>query len=262
MNNKWSVLALVITLAACSSKGEVRGSAFPDPSRAYPAGGTYVNLDSLRQYAPGMNKHQVRELLGTPHFNEGLWGVREWNYLFDFRRSVGAAPVQCQFQVKFDADGVAVGQAWQPESCAALLEPVPAPAPTPPPAPVPAPVAAPLRIAADALFGFDSAELSAAGKARLAELAGTLRNRASSVDLTVIGYTDRIGSAAYNMDLSQRRAAAVRAYLVEQGIPAAAIRAEGRGSAEPLVECKDGNRAAQVRCLAPNRRVEIAGIGS
>jgi outer membrane protein assembly factor BamE (lipoprotein component of BamABCDE complex) len=121
MNSKWSVLALVVALAACSSKGEVRERGFPDPARAYPAGGTYVNLDNLRQYATGMNKHQVQTLLGTPHFNEGLWGVREWNYLFNFRRAVGATPVQCQFQVKFDHDGVAVGHAWQPESCAALL---------------------------------------------------------------------------------------------------------------------------------------------
>lgn len=260
MNSKWSVLALVVALAACSSKGEVRERGFPDPARAYPAGGTYVNLDNLRQYATGMNKHQVQTLLGTPHFNEGLWGVREWNYLFNFRRAVGATPVQCQFQVTFDHDGVAVGHAWQPESCAALLEPAPAP---PPPAPPPPPVApAPLRIAADALFAFDSAKLSDAGKARLAEVANTVRGQGAGMDLTVIGYTDRIGSDAYNMDLSQRRAAAVRGYLVEQGIPAGSIRAEGRGSAEPLVQCNDGGRAALVACLAPNRRVEIAGIGN
>lgn len=257
MNTKWSVLALVVTLAACSSKGQVRDDTFPDPARAYPAGGTYVNLDNLRQYAPGMSKQQLQSLLGTPHFNEGLWGVREWNYLFNFRGSVGATPIQCQFQVRFGDGGVSTGQSWKPESCAALLQPAPAPAPPPPP-----PVAeTPLRISADALFAFDSATLADAGKARLTEVVRSLGPRVNEVNLVVVGYTDRIGSDAYNLGLSQRRAATVREYLVQQGVPAGSIRAEGRGSTEPLVECDGSNGAALLTCLAPNRRVEISGIG-
>ncbi|MCD9087406.1 OmpA family protein [Stenotrophomonas sp. SY1] len=256
MDKKWLVLALLATLTACSSKGQVREDTLPDPARAYPAGGTYVNLDNLRQYAPGMNKDQLQTLLGTPHFNEGLWGVREWNYLFNFRRSVGAAPIQCQFQVRFNADGSSSGQAWKPESCAALLEPPPAPAPPAPPA-----AAAPLRISADALFAFDSATLAEGGRARLAEVVSGLGPRVNDVNLVVIGYTDRIGSDAYNRTLSQRRADAVREYLVQQGVPANAIRAEGRGNTEPLVDCSGSSGTALISCLAPNRRVEISGIG-
>ncbi|MGE8233035.1 MAG: OmpA family protein [Stenotrophomonas sp.] len=256
MNTKWTVLALLATLAACG-KGQVREE-FPDPARAYPAGGTYVNLDNLRQYAPGMNKRQIQTLLGTPQFNEGLWGVREWNYVFNFRRSVGAEPIQCQFQVRFDGNGVAMGQAWKPDSCAALLEPVPAPVAPPPPAPPPA--VAPLRLSADALFAFDSANLSAAGRAKLDELVQSLSVSAAQATLNIIGYTDRIGSDAYNMELSQRRAQSVRNYLVQQGIPAASIHAEGRGNSAPLVQCDDAG-AALLDCLAPNRRVEIAVSG-
>lgn len=258
MNTKWTVLALLATLTACG-KGQVREE-FPDPARAYPAGGTYVNLDNLRQYAPGMNKRQIQALLGTPQFNEGLWGVREWNYVFNFRRSVGAEPIQCQFQVRFDADGVANGQAWQPASCAALLEPAPAP-PAPPPPPPPAEVVAPLRISADALFAFDSANLSAAGRAQLDELLQQLTDRAAQASLTVVGYTDRIGSDAYNLELSRRRAQSVRNYLVERGIPAASLHAEGRGNSAALVACEQVSGAALVDCLAPNRRVEIAAMG-
>ncbi len=258
MNAKWSALALVVTLAACSSKGQVRDDTFPDPARAYPAGGTYVNLDNLRQYAPGMSKPQLQSLLGTPHFNEGLWGVREWNYLFNFRGSVGAAPIQCQFQVHFGDGGMSTGQSWKPESCAALLQP--APAPPPPAAAVPV-AETPLRISADALFAFDSATLADAGKARLSEVVRNLGQRVNEVNLVVVGYTDRIGSDAYNLGLSQRRAASVRDYLVQQGIPAGAIRAEGRGSTGALVECEDSSGNELVACLAPNRRVEISGIG-
>jgi len=250
-------MAVAALLAGCGG-APVRGD-FPDPARAHPAGGTYVSLDGLRQYAPGMNKQQLYALLGTPHFGEGMWGVREWNYLFNFRRSVGAPPLQCQFQIHFDAQGVAVGQSWKPATCAALLEPVPAPAPV---AAAPAAPPAPLRISADALFAFDSAELSDAGRAKLDEVVAQLGARASTVALTVTGFTDRIGSDAYNQQLSRRRAEAVRDYLVARGIPPAAVRAEGRGSAQPLVECGKAPHAELVRCLAPNRRVEIAGIGS
>ncbi len=112
MNTKWMTMAAAVMLAGCGS-AQVRGD-FPDPARAYPAGGTYVSLDGLRQYAPGMNKQQLYALLGTPHFGEGMWGVREWNYLFNFRRTVGAPPIQCQFQIHFDGKGVAVGQSWKP----------------------------------------------------------------------------------------------------------------------------------------------------
>jgi len=256
MNMKGSVLVVAVLLAGCGG-AKVRGD-FPDPARAYPAGGTYVSLDGLRQYAPGMNKRQLYALLGTPHFGEGMWGVREWNYLFNFRRSVGAAPIQCQFQIHFDGQGIATGQSWQPASCAALLEPAPVAAV--PQAPPPPPM--PLRISADALFAFDSADLSDKGRARLDEVVDNLGARAATVDLTVLGFTDRIGSDAYNLDLSRRRAGTVRDYLVARGIPAGSVRAEGRGSAQPLVECTDAARAELVRCLAPNRRVEIAGIGN
>lgn len=257
MNTKWMTMAAAVMLAGCGS-AQVRGD-FPDPARAYPAGGTYVSLDGLRQYAPGMNKQQLYALLGTPHFGEGMWGVREWNYLFNFRRTVGAPPIQCQFQIHFDGKGVAVGQSWKPATCAALLEPAPVvAAPAPPPAAPPPP---PLRISADALFAFDSAELSGKGRARLDEVVASLGARMGAVSLTVVGFTDRIGSDAYNLRLSQRRANAVRDYLVARGVPAGSVRAEGQGSAQPLVECGKAPHAELVRCLAPNRRVEIAGIG-
>ncbi|MNW13709.1 Outer membrane protein A precursor [compost metagenome] len=53
----------------------------------------------------------------------------------------------------------------------------------------------------------------------------------------------------------------MREYLVQQGIPAGSIRAEGRGSTGPLVDCEGSSGNALVTCLAPNRRVEISGIG-
>lgn len=252
----WGLAAgLALGLGGCRSTA-VAGDGFPDAARAFPRGGTFANLDNLRQYAPGMSKDQVHALLGTPHFNEGLWGVREWNYLFNLRPGVGAEPVRCQFRVLFDADGKARSQYWKPASCAALLEPPKAAVLSPRAQELPAP----LRLQADALFDFDSATLKPAGQERLRQLVRDAGDLQALRDVVVLGYTDRIGGDGYNFQLSQRRAQAVRDFLVAQGFPAGVVRAEGRGKAGPIIECPSGRSRAVIACLAPNRRVEISGV--
>ena len=117
---------------------------------------------------------------------------------------------------------------------------------------------APLRLSADALFAFDSAQLSSGGHQ---SLDSALEGKLDGVrELTVVGYTDRIGSAQYNLDLSRQRAESVRQYLIQRGVAASSIQAEGRGMAEPIVQCDQRQRQALLACLAPNRRVEISGI--
>jgi outer membrane protein OmpA-like peptidoglycan-associated protein len=69
--------------------------------------------------------------------------------------------------------------------------------------------------------------------------------------ITCVGHTDRSGSEAYNMGLSQRRANNVKAELVRLGLSAKEIATVAKGEANPLVPTKDGVREAQ------NRRVEI-----
>jgi len=118
----------------------------------------------------------------------------------------------------------------------------------------------PVRLSADALFAFDSATLTQAGRRSVDALLQQVRSASQVQTIQVLGYTDRIGSDGYNQVLSHRRAQAVRDALVQGGVPAAAIVAEGRGKADPLVNCTQGNRQAVIACLAPNRRVEISGL--
>lgn len=250
----------VLLFSACASSGATRSPTaadspdFPDPARASLKEGMFVDLDNLRLFARGMSKRQLYALLGTPHFNEGMWGVREWNYLFNFRSSPNGDYFTCQFQVHFDSKGIAQAGYWKPQACAALLQP---PAPAPAPAPMPA---EPVRLAADALFGFDSAALTAAGRQSVDALLQQVRSASQVQTIQVAGYTDRIGSDAYNRALSQRRADAVREALVQGGVPATAIVAEGRGSTQPLVQCGPLAKQALISCLAPNRRVEVSGV--
>lgn len=158
--------------------------------------------------------------------------------------------------------------------------PAPAPAPaasaSPAPAPKPAqvrlapanPVAEKARIAAELLFDFDRATIRPDGRSVLDGLAA--KARAISIEsLIVTGYADRIGSAAHNLDLSRRRADAVKAYLASKGFAASRIYPEGKGKAQPVTGDKCRNMGPENRrnrkliaCLQPDRRVEIELIGT
>lgn len=98
--------------------------------------GSWPNWDNVRMIESGMNKDQVYNLIGLPHFTEGLYGVREWDYVFNYREN-GEHKV-CQYKVLFDKDMNAQSFHFNPAGCN-----------TPAPAPVvsqPEPVVAPLII--------------------------------------------------------------------------------------------------------------------
>lgn len=102
----------------------------------------------------------------------------------------------------------------------------------------------------DLLFATDSTSLTGSMQADLRAVAASL-NRYPDTTVNVIGHTDSTGAAAYNQDLSQRRAQAVASVLVNAGVSAARIRAIGRGEDQPVAS----NQTEQGRQL--NRRVEI-----
>jgi OOP family OmpA-OmpF porin len=152
----------------------------------------------------------------------------------------------------------------------AAAAPTPAPraaTPAPSEAATPAP-AAPNRItvSADSLFDFDSSTVKPAGKTDLDALVKDLSN----VDFDIImvtGHTDRLGTPDYNMKLSQRRAEAVKDYLVQSAnIAPAKITVHAVNSSEPVTssaQCGSGMaRAALITCLAPDRRVEVEVTGT
>jgi outer membrane protein OmpA-like peptidoglycan-associated protein len=101
------------------------------------------------------------------------------------------------------------------------------------------------------LFAFDSAELSASARQNLRRLAESLQNYANT-DLVIIGHTDSVGSADYNMRLSQRRADSAANYLASLGVNRARLTTVGKGLHEPIAS----NSTAEGR--QENRRVEVA----
>ena len=142
-------------------------------------------------------------------------------------------------------------------------------APAAPAAPAtPRPAAEKVTLAADALFDFDKAVLRSEGKAKLDDVV----SRAQGLKLEVIlavGHTDRIGKDSYNQKLSERRAAAVKEYLVSKGIEANRVYTEGKGEKQPVTgdKCKgmgaeSGKNKKLVACLQPDRRVDVEVIGT
>ena len=146
-----------------------------------------------------------------------------------------------------------------PAPAPAVVEP---PAPAPAPAPVPTPPPArfeKVTMSATELFGFDSAKLGP-DQPKLDDIVSFLNNNPTVERITITGYTDRIGSATYNQKLSQRRANAVKDYLVGKGVVASRLEAVGKGKDNPVVTCNNKKRSELIKCLEPNRRVEVEQI--
>ena len=128
----------------------------------------------------------------------------------------------------------------------------------------PKPAGEKITVAADALFDFNKATLRTEGKAKLDELVGKAKAIKLEVIL-VVGHTDRIGGDAYNQKLSEKRAAAVKEYLVAKGIEANRVYTEGKGEKQPVTgdKCKGNTKSkALIECLQPDRRADIEIIGT
>lgn len=113
-------------------------------------------------------------------------------------------------------------------------------------------------LGADGLFAFNSDALLPTVREKLEKMGRDINLCSSQIKrIKVIGHTDRIGSAAYNEDLSWRRAKAVGDYLADHGVTVP-IDIEGRGAAEPVTAgCENMDRKALIECLQPDRRVVI-----
>jgi OOP family OmpA-OmpF porin len=78
--------------------------------------------------------------------------------------------------------------------------------------------------------------------------------------VTITGYTDRLGTEEYNLALSKRRAESVKMYLMRKGIDGKRLNIVGKGEANPIAHCDQKEQAELIKCLEPNRRVEVEQI--
>ncbi len=201
-----------------------------------------------------------------------LWTSGDERYSFDLRPEVDARWDGCRNCGQSMTDGL-IGIGFDLDIGGQAAEPPPAPAPAPradviapPPAPPPPPPAAALApaprpsVAPPAAlpppepivltrvhFALNSAQLKIESRAFLDRVAAGLQAN-PEIHVVLEGYTDSTGTAAYNLQLSRQRADAVRGYLIDRGVPAAQMSAEGMGKADPIAT----NRTAAGR--QANRR--------
>jgi OOP family OmpA-OmpF porin len=132
-----------------------------------------------------------------------------------------------------------------------LAPPPPAPKPAPAPAPPPAPKVID-KLTLQVLFDVDKSTITEAGKKELQKAVAFVKKYPGS-KIEVGGHTDSTGTDAYNQKLSERRATAVKDYLIrEAGVESSKITAVGYGEARPVADNKTAAGRAQ------NRRVEIS----
>lgn len=128
----------------------------------------------------------------------------------------------------------------------------------------PKPAAARVTLDADTLFDFDKAVLRPAGRAALDDFVVKTKDISPEVILAV-GHADRFGSEKYNTSLSERRAGAVKTYLVSKGIEPNRVQTEGKGEMQPMTkagDCLGAKSAKVIACLQPDRRVDVEIVGT
>ena len=260
------VLMMATLLGACATKSDVRNDGttenpvFPDPKSVTfnKDRGTFPTSDELANVKAGMTKAQLYTLLGRPHFDEGMFGVREWDYLFHFHTpGQGTDNVTtCQFKVIYDIKKYARSFYWkavdpQEGACPPSLGNAQTQR---------------FTLGADALFAFDKssiADINADGQVELDKVAEKVKRFDKLNAIRIIGHTDYLGDADYNQALSERRAETVRQYLIQRGVPAGVMSAQGAGESQPVKTCRATLKGNALRtCLQSNRRVEVEVDGS
>ena len=105
------------------------------------------------------------------------------------------------------------------------------------------------------LFDIDRTDVKPVAQTNLKKLAMSLQNNPQT-NILVVGHTDSTGTASHNMDLSVRRAGAVKSYLITSGVAGFRLSTQGKGETEPIAD----NRTADGR--SQNRRVEIVIVAN
>jgi len=168
----------------------------------------------------------------------------------------------CHTQEAIDMAQEAIGKikALCPAKPVAEVKPAPEPEPVPPPPPPPPPPPAPRvidRLTIHVNFDFDKSNIRKADDAELQKAIDFVRKYpGSKVELG--GYTDGKGTEQYNQKLSERRAEAVKQYLIKEGaVDKTMISARGYGKSSPIAPNKTKDGKDNPKGRAENRRVEI-----
>lgn len=246
---------------------------FKEPSKAWRDEGIFPNLEAIAKMQPGLTKQEVYTAFGKPHFSEGFFGVRQWDYIFKF--NVGSQIEVCQYQIRYAGDLTLSNTFWNRAECAGfaldnkntkVVESEPQIVEKVVEKLVDRVVEKQitvnrLTLQGDALFGFGKSSMNdilPGGHAQLVRLAKSIKAEIHNIEsIQVSGHTDRLGSDELNARLSLARANTIRDALIAQGVSASTFRTLGMGASKPIKTCPGYQSDSVIACLQVNRRVEI-----
>ena len=233
-------LSMSLTMLAASTMlvhaDEVK---FPEIERSYLKQGQRYDLSDVQKLDVGLTKDQVRHILGNPHFNDGLFAVKKWNYVLDIKQPETQQYQRCQLQLNFDANYLVSELHWKESSCMQQST---------------AKVQSEQR---SVWFQFNRADAEALTDSQAEIMAlSTQLKQAKRID--IYGFSDPIGDTSYNHRLSEKRAQTIGQLLQQQGINEENIFIHAQGATSDYRQCQSTARTvANIDCFASNRRVNI-----
>ncbi|EJI4859043.1 outer membrane protein assembly factor BamE [Salmonella enterica] len=259
---KLLLLVTVASLSGCHQNpshperdGSIKEVVWPAPEKAKlgTGQGVFPTPESISLLNKGMTKDQVYLLIGRPHFDEGIYSVREWDYLLHFRTPASGTNgvTTCQLKIIYNSDKLASGIYWRSVDPKNSLCP---------------PIFwlqkenSRYTLSTDILFGLNQYQLDKSNHDALKnidKIISDIREKGGYESISVYGYTDWQGDRSYNMKLSALRAESVANYFIANGFPKYKVFLKGMGESIPETSCPGLRHEKLTMCLMPDRKVVI-----